>query len=141
MDCIEFNGGYKYQLKRDYRLTIPIRPEAPIRTEYVELDTQGLLTIRDGYAWDGPSGPTFDTLNFMRGSLVHDALYQLMRERHLDRHVHRPLADKLLHDLCIQDGMSSLRAWWVLKGVSWFGDPSADPAHDRPSIWAPRKCV
>jgi len=29
----------------------------------------------------------------MRGSLVHDALYQLMRDGHLDRATHREAAD------------------------------------------------
>jgi hypothetical protein len=42
-----------------------------------------------GYAWNGPSGPTLDTRNFMRGSLVHDALYQLMREGRMDNGLRR----------------------------------------------------
>ena len=140
MHCIEYNAGYKYQLKQEYRLTIPIRPTAPIRSDFIELSAEGLLVIKKGYAWDGPSGPTIDTATFMRGSLVHDALYQLMREGRLDHDRHRGAADQLLHDICIEDGMWPLRAWWVLKAVVWFGDPNADPAHNRPSTWAPDRC-
>lgn len=140
MSCIEYNSGYKYQLQRDFTLRIPIRPPAAIATDFLGLDLEGLLTICKGYAWDGPSGPTLDTRSFMRGSLVHDALYQLMRESHLDRATHRAAADRLLRELCLEDGMWPPRAWWVWKGVAWFGDPSSDPAHRRPHLWAPKDC-
>jgi len=139
MECINYQDGYKYQLQRDYCIATPIKPAKPIMLEFIELYTDGALLIRDGYAWDGPSGPTIDTLTFMRGSLVHDALYQIMREGLLDHDYYRPMADQLLHDICVEDGMWSLRAWVVLKGVSWFGDPSADPRHKRPAIWAPKQ--
>ena len=140
MSCIAYNDGYKYQLKETYVLTIEIKPDRSIFTDYIDLDLQGSLTIRKGYAWDGPSGPTFDTLNFMRGSLVHDALYQLMREARLDHERHREAADRTLQTICKEDGMSSLRAWWVYLGVHQFGDPSADPARKRPVIHAPKGC-
>jgi len=140
MKCITYKAGYKYQLKEDYIDTIDIKPGEAIDTEYIALGLDGTLTIRDGYAWDGPSGPTIDTLNFMRGSLVHDALYQLMRERHLDREMYREAADRLLQNICREDGMSELRAWWVYHGVRLGGDPAADPAHDKPLIRAPISC-
>ena len=138
MECITYRAGYKYQLKADYVVDITITPAEPIDTDYIALTQEGSLTIKKGYAWDGPSGPTIDTLNFMRGALVHDALYQLMRERHLDKDKDRPAADKLLRTLCRQDGMSWIRAWWVYHAVRLFGDPSADPAHKKPVITAPK---
>ena len=140
MECIVYKGGYKYQLKRACSVKIDIQPSIKITSPYIDLDTDGTLTIREGYAWDGPSGPTMDTLNFMRGSLVHDALYQLMREEELDKAVHREKADKILRDICKEDGMSSLRAWWVYQAVRIFGDPAADPAQKRPLTWAPKGC-
>jgi hypothetical protein len=140
MKCITYKAGYKYQLKEDYIDSIDIQPGEAIDTEYIALGLDGTLTIREGYAWDGPSGPTFDTLNFMRGSLVHDALYQLMRERHLDREVYRETADRLLQKICQEDGMSELRAWWVYHGVRLGGGPSADPVHDKPLTRAPVSC-
>ncbi|MGB7541306.1 MAG: DUF1353 domain-containing protein, partial [Burkholderiales bacterium] len=132
MKCIAYKGGYKYQLKQNCSVEIEIKPDKIISTEYLGLDMQGMLTIKRGYAWDGPSGPTFDTLTFMRGSLVHDALYQLMRDRHLDHNVYREAADRMLQKICKQDGMCSLRAWWVYHGVRLFADPAADPADRRP---------
>ena len=140
MECIVYKAGYKYQLKGNHITQIEIKPEAPIDTEYLALTTSGTLTVKDGYAWDGPSGPTVDTLNFMRGSLVHDALYQLMREGHLDEDKHRDAADRLLQKMCKEDGMSTVRAWGVYQGVHLFGGPSADPASNKPRIRAPKGC-
>jgi len=91
----------------------------------LSLSKNGLLRIRCGYCWDGPSGPTIDTKNFMRGSLLHDALYQLIREGYLAEDEWRKYSDDLLREICLEDGMSRLRAWYVYKSVRWFGGASA----------------
>jgi hypothetical protein len=138
MNGIAYNGGYKYQLKATCCISIDIKPATPIHTQYINLDTEGKLTISQGYAWDGPSGPTIDTLTFMRGSLIHDALYQLMREGHLDHNVHRDAADRILQKICKEDGMWCLRAEWVYQGVRLFAEIAADPADKRPVTRAPK---
>ena len=140
MKCITYKGGYKYQLRHNCSVAIEIKPGKPISTEFIELDTQGMLEIKRGYAWDGPSGPTIDTLTFMRGSLVNDALYRLMRDRHLDHNTCRATADRILQRICKQDGMWSFRAWYVYHGVRLFADPAADPADRRPVVRAPKGC-
>lgn len=140
MKCIEYNSGYKYQLKQSYTIRIDIKPLRHINQGFLEIDTDGYLTIHKGYAWDGPSGPAFDTKNFMRGSLIHDALYQLMRVEQLDENIYREKADRLLQKICKEDGMSSLRAWGVYQAVRNFGGPSADPAAKRPTKKAPSGC-
>ena len=76
---MKYRKGYKYQLADDYTIQIDTKPPEEIETQFISLSIDGLLTIKDGYAWDGPSGPTIDTPNFMTPSLVHDAIYQLMR--------------------------------------------------------------
>jgi hypothetical protein len=86
----------------------------------------GCLLIKEGYAWDGASGPAINTLTFVRGSLVHDALYQLIREGLLPRS-YRRAADSLLRDICIEDGMNRIRAWYVYRSVRMFGGSSAKP--------------
>jgi hypothetical protein len=134
---ILYRGGYKYQLALPYAVRTAIVPLRPIVTDFVCLDMNGLLTLAAGYAWDGPSGPTIDTKNFMRGSLVHDALYQLMRDRHLDHDAYRDRADFALYVICREDGMWWLRAGWVYLGVRLFGEPSADPAHAKRPTAAP----
>ena len=142
MKCISYKKGYKYQLVEKYTVDIPIKPESDIHSdsEYIDLTSEGNLVIKKGYAWDGPSGPTIDTLNFMRGSLVHDALYQLMREEKLNLDIHREPADQLLKKMCKEDGMSSIRAWWVYKGLRIGGDPAANPDNRRLPEKAPESC-
>lgn len=140
MHCIVYQSGYKYQLKQDYTVDIPIRPSEDIGLlhGFISLNTDGKLFIKSGYAWDGPSGPTIDTRNFMRASLVHDALYQLMREGYLDGDIYRKKADLLLREHCMEDGMSAIRAWWVYQGVRFGGGPAADPDKRRQLKHAPK---
>ena len=115
---MKYKSGFKYQLHEDETTFVDIHPEVDIDREYIRLSTDGYLLIRKGYAWDGPSGPTIDTKNFMRGSLVHDALYQLMRNGQL-LPATKAKADQVLVEICRADGMSAIRAWWVLKGLKF----------------------
>jgi hypothetical protein len=129
---------YKYQLMDDYTIQIDVKPIKSIRRElinFLSLSPQGVLSIGKFYAWDGPSGPTIDTRDFMRGSLVHDALYQLMREGVLDHKVHRKRADEILRGLCLEDGMCSFRAWYVYQAVRICARKGARPKKEpKPEI-------
>jgi len=142
MECISYKKDYKYQLVEAYTVKIPIRPKEGVASpsEFIALTADGLLTIKKGYAWDGPSGPALDTRNFMRGSLVHDALYQLMREKLLDEDANREPADRLLQKICKADGMSSLRAWWIYKVLRIAGGLASVSGNKRAIIKAPKKC-
>ncbi len=120
--CYRELTNYKYQLTEPYSLNVGMTSHN-IDADYIRLSTDGTLLIKEGYAWDGPSGPTRDTLNFMRGSLVHDALYQLIRCEGLPAS-HKEDADRLLRDICREDGMSRFRSWYVHLAVKLFGRPS-----------------
>ena len=135
--CIYYKDGYKYQLSDNYELKIPITLESAIDTDYVKLSVEGLLWLKRGYAWDGPSGPTFDTKSFMRASLIHDALYQLMREGHLDPLKYRNRADVIMQEICRIDGMSWIRSVWVYYGVHWFAAGATLKVNDRKVLQAP----
>lgn len=111
---------YKYTLTSTYAYPTGLSPARPIKRHYLQLDADGLLTIQPGYAWDGPSGPTLDTPSFTRGSLVHDALYQLMREGDLPGEARRR-ADELLREICLAAGMWPPRAQYVYWFVRRFG--------------------
>lgn len=133
---IRYREGYRYQLAEDYAVDVGIRPEKMLRSAFLSLSPAGVLTIKRGYAWDGPSGPAIDTKNFMRSSLVHDALYQMLRQRKIAPD-YRKAADKLLQAICREDGMSAIRAWWVYEGVRYGGGLAADPDNDNPILEAP----
>lgn len=135
---IWYREGYKYQLTVSYEVDVPLHQNTHINTSFVSLNPEGHLTIKAGYAWDGPSGPAFDTPCFMRASLVHDALYQLMREGWLKAKDHKSIADDIMRVICLEDGMSIARAWWCHRGVRIGGASSCDPAKDKPVLMAPR---
>lgn len=131
--------NYKYELLEPYSHDVGLMPHADIITRYVSLLRTGVLVISERYAWDGPSGPTVDTKNSLRASLVHDALYQLMKAGLLSWE-YQERADALLRDIAVQDGMWRIRAWsWYcgvrLAGKVWSqnnGEPAEDPVLTAP---------
>ncbi len=125
----------KYWLRQDYSLFIGILGYN-IKTDFVELRKDGWLLIRKGFVWDGPSGPTFDTKDSMRGSLVHDVLYMLMRLGLLPQSC-RQTADKLLHDICNEDGMLEVRADIWEAAVEDFAAGAAKLGTEPPILTAP----
>jgi len=110
---------WKYRLTADETLITSIRGHA-CQTEYITLWDDGRLILRKGYAWDGPSGPTVDTEDSMRGSAGHDALYQLIRLRAIPADT-RIIADRDLRQWCIDDGMPEIRADAWYNAVRIFG--------------------
>ena len=100
------------------------------------------LTINKGYAWDGASGaPDWKTV--MRAALVHDALYQMLRNtphpqlEKKEREKIRKAADELFREIMHTDGTPSFFVWLFYKGVRTFGKRSADPKNARPILTAP----
>lgn len=132
---IKYVDGFKYRLFEPYEISLPIYGH-DIDTDHLDLNQAGRLVIKADYAWDGPSGPTIDTRNTLRASLVHDALYQLIRLGVIDPHYKRT-ADDLFHELLLQDGMSRLRAWLYWRAVSRFGVGATRPSAERQPKLAP----
>lgn len=138
-EYIRYRAEYKYQLANSYKLNIPVYPGTDVETDFIDLDTSGNLLVKKGYAWDGPSGPVIDTEENMRASLVHDALYQLMRNTYLSARTHRKAADQLFKDICKEDGVSNFRASVYFKSLRKFGKPAASPQNKRVVHRAPKK--
>ena len=135
---IRYRSEYKYQLAEGYAINTSIGPKDDIETDFIDLDTGGSLLVKKGYAWDGPSGPVIDTEENMRASLVHDALYQLMRNKELSARTHRKAADQLFKDICKDDGLSNFRASAYYKALRKFGKPSASPQKKKKVHRAPK---
>jgi hypothetical protein len=133
---IKYRKGYKYQLVDTYRVQVPIRPSVYIKTEFIDLTASGILIIKRGYAWDGPSGPTIDTKSSMRGALVHDALYQLLREGHLNPGL-RPKCDDIAYGIWVSDGMFKWRARLWRRELGKFAGFAADPRNKKKVYEAP----
>lgn len=136
MGIIRYKQGYKYQLAETATFQTFIMTEAVYRP-FLRADYySGRLTILAGYAWDGPSGPTIDTKSSMRASLVHDALYQLMREG-LVSQGSREAVDKLFYKMLLEDGMWRFRAWVWYREVRRHAGGAADPINRKPTLEAP----
>ena len=120
---IRYMGGYRYQLMEGYSVQTKIFGQL-IDNKYIRLQTDGVLTISSGYCWDGASGPAVDSKTIMRGSLIHDALYQLLRLEVLAEKF-RQACDRELYTACRDDGMSWIRANYIYRAVRWFGRSSA----------------
>ena len=135
---IRYRAEYKYQLASSYKINTSIKPNLDINTEFINLDTCGNLVVRKGYAWDGPSGPVIDTEENMRASLVHDALYQLMRNEELSARAYRKSADQLFKDICKEDGVSNFRASAYYKSLRKFGRPAASQQNKKQIHRAPK---
>ena len=135
MNQIAYKSGFKYQLAEPYEAMTGITGY-DVDTDYFTFMSSGLLYINKGYAWDGPSGPTFDSRNFMRGSLEHDCFYQAIRLGFLPKEF-KIIADRRLYAVCIEDGMCRIRAWWILKGLEVGGKSSTLPSHRQKILFAP----
>lgn len=138
-EAVFYRAGYKYQLAENFRIVVAedLWPEREIDTEFLRLTVGGTLQIAAGYAWDGASGPVVDRPSTMVASLVHDALYQLMRLGLLDAESHRRPADACYERLCRRDGMWW---WWArlhLRALERFGGVHASPESQKPIRCAP----
>ena len=113
---------YRFELTDHWSMTdLSIQGYAG-ETDWVRLWENGTIWIRGpqmvdghlvlGYAWDGASGLAIDTANSKWGGLVHDALYQLVREGAIPYDAKRP-SDRVMMELCRAAGMSRARskAW------------------------------
>ena len=135
-EFILYRGGYKYQLAETYVCQTEIRPPQDIATEFILLNRFGILTVKRGYAFDGPSGPAIDTPSAMRGSLIHDAGYQLLRLGLLSQSTRRQW-DALYKQACLEDGMWKIRAWAHFDVLRMFGANAAKVGSEPGVLRAP----
>ena len=109
--------GYKYRLTDDMAFDVDVvGHEAD--TDWVELDSDGVLTLSRGYAWDGAT-MAFDVDSFRLASAAHDALYGLIRGGYISQDCRKD-ADRTMKRLAKEGGMG----WWRhvrYVGVRLFG--------------------
>lgn len=135
-EVIHYIRGMKYQLVKDYSCQTPIIG-VHIDDPFFRLDIGGLLYIRKGYAWDGASGPTWDSKSSMRASLVHDVFCSCMRGGRLDFDRWQDTVNLLFRQHCLEDGMWPVRAdiWFAAVEFADAGNPDQGP--DREVLTAP----
>jgi hypothetical protein len=117
------HSTYKYELVETRRFLLnAIKSKCLwIKDKYYTFDNKNkILTILEGYCWDGASGPTIDTESTMRASLVHDVLYQMILNDQLSKK-YRKKVDKIFYKICVEDGMNKIRAIYYYWALRLFG--------------------
>ena len=156
-----------YEITKDYTISLPeyflngnklpegtgdeagfyeswARSLPPCDWDFLSIEFGGILTVKKGYRWDGPSYPCFlgieITDHHLRSSLIHDALYDLMRMGYLEADHwdvadnqadpdgvdnpgdhNRRMADMLIYMIGVEDGQT------VGDGdLAGFGEALAD---------------
>lgn len=123
--CID-HPEYKYRLARLFTWTNrDLLANIEVNSPYIRI-RKGMLTLKVGYCWDGATA-YHDSPSLMRGSLIHDALYQLLRERLLPPSS-RKLADIIYRKVIIADGTSKLLSWAMYATLRLMGRKYATPA-------------
>ena len=127
--------NYKYQLAENYSIQTEIFPKEDIyypnkENPILSLTKDGIFTLYAGYFSDGATDPAIDSPDFMRAAFVHDGLYNLMRKSKISLE-YRDYADKLLHKICLEDGMSKFRALNIYFALKFFGESSARPTDEK----------
>ena len=114
MDKIKYISGGKHQLVEDVSVQTNIYPQEDIVTRFVELNVDGMLTLKEGFFWDGASGPTIDPISSRRAAAIHDGLYRLAQKKLISGELNRRKTDRIFHEYLLKDGMWSWRAKvWV----------------------------
>jgi len=137
-DIMAYVEGFKYQLSdKEISFLIPsLSPYAGVKTDWIEIRAGGLLVLKHGFASDGASGPTIDTPSSMRGSFVHDALFELMRKGLIPRSFFL-LANEIIREMCIKDDMWRWRANAWKEMLDRFGHKNVMASHRRQVKYAP----
>lgn len=134
---IRYVEGMKYWLPEDVPpFKTPILGVS-IVDRFFRLDPDGTLYIFAGFAWNGASGPTFDTPSSMGPSATHDIFCICMRDGRLDYSRWQDTVNEFFRQQCLEDGMWEWRAGLWYRGVEFgdAGNPKQGP--DRQVLEAP----
>ena len=115
--------AYKYRTREDYTIKTPIVGYMVLK-RYFRLRSNGELWIKAGYAWNGTSGGVPDTRRNLGASLIHDCLYQMLRERFIPLRL-RGAIDELFGEHCKSLGTWRSTARVYVAMLRAFGKRSA----------------
>lgn len=121
MVVMKYTAGWKYKTEEDIEVTVPeMGLVSAEHTLYILLLSRE-LRISKSYAWNGASFVLFKWFgtpeSWMVPSLIHDALYQLMRESKLTP-TYRRTVDGIFYRLLRERGVSwvvAIVAYWAVR--------------------------
>lgn len=115
----------KFILGRDEFFSLPFKPKETIRTSYCTFYDNGDLHIKRGFLWSA-NFPAINTENTKPASLLHDCIYNLIKDGFLPREPYREHGDRLLYDVLIECNVLQYRAFAWYKAVQLGGDEALD---------------
>lgn len=110
---------YKYMVIEIFKIKIDFKVEN-FKSKYYEIN-DNILCIKQGYSWDGNLGPLINMSSTMIASLIHDAMYQAIRE---GASIKKNEADMICYNLMLQKSSSyigKLRAKTFFLALKLFG--------------------
>lgn len=125
---LRYKKGYKYRIVKDFSVRLikfGLIVSKKIDTKYYSV-IDSVLTIKEGYSWDGASGGMVDTKGVMIPALVHDCFYEMIRKGHLSSDM-RVEADKIFLKLMKERGVNLIRRNIAYRAVRLFGKGSIKP--------------
>ncbi len=121
---MRYKSGYRYVSQEAVLVDIGSDLHAPLNAPFASIAAERLC-VMSRYAWDGASFTPFKWFGtakpLLTPSLVHDALYQLIREGLLDRQ-YRAAADRLFREMLLARGVWRVVAWAAYWSVRVFGN-------------------
>lgn len=100
---------------------LAIKGVRTISNEKIHLHPSGRLNIPQGFRFNA-SGPTIDTPDAIRATMIHDAFYTLSNQGLIPNESRR-LVDKIFYNILIEDGMDPTRArvWYMfVRAFGWY---------------------
>jgi hypothetical protein len=132
---MKYKSGYRYVSQEAVTVKVGHALHAPLQAPFASIAAESLC-VMGRYAWDGASFTPFKYFGtptaWLTPSLVHDALYQLIREGLLDRQ-HRAAADRLFQDMLIERGVwrgLALVAYYAVRVCGNFAVRKTNPVRE-----------
>src|SRR5690606_37517417 len=127
----KFRLIHRYEVEQDTEIQTRVRgfcariEATKGERPWAERGPSGVLVVREGYTWDGASGPAIDTPSVMDAALAHDVLYEFIARGLLPWST-RKAADKTLLHLCQEAKMPGWRSQYIYWAVRLFGGFAID---------------
>lgn len=132
---MKYKSGYRYISQEAVLVDVGSALHAPLSAPFASIAAE-TLCVMSKYAWDGASFWPFKLFgtpkSWLTPSLVHDALYQLIRDGLLDRQ-YREAADRLFHDMLLERGVWRIVAWvayWAVRVGGNFAVMKTNPVRE-----------
>jgi|GEM_PF-908278 len=127
---MKYWDGYKFVVAEDFTIQTAILGYV-VETRHAILTPDGKLTARQGYPWDGNSGPFPDTKSSIEASCGHDILCDFVNEGLLPFFL-QPLIDQEYYIICVRKGM-----WWrlarsLMLAIRWYMTGKGAKRYTRP---------